>query len=376
MRVYLDNASTTPLDPGVAESMLEIMQHKFGNPSSIHAHGREVRTLVEEARKTVARLLNVTPSEIFFTSGGTEADNMSLRCSVEDLGVTRIITSPIEHHAVLHTAEELAKKGKVQLDLVHVLENGHIDLAHLETLLKASDKKTLVSLMHANNELGNLLDLEAVSALCQEHKALFHCDTVQTIGHYPLDLQKIKLDFLAAAAHKFNGPKGVGFIYISNRNRLHPLITGGSQERNMRGGTENVYGIVGLAKALQLAHDIMEAKKTHISGLKSYMINRLEQEIPGIRFNGDAKGKSLYTVVNVSFPPSKVSDMMLFKLDIEGISASGGSACSSGSDVGSHVLTALGVDKDRANVRFSFGKYNTIEEIDFVIEKLKEMHHG
>ena len=376
MRVYLDNAATTPLDPGVAESMLEIMQHKFGNPSSIHAHGREVRTLVEEARKTVARLLNVTPSEIFFTSGGTEADNMSLRCSVEDLGVTRIITSPIEHHAVLHTAEELAKKGKVQLDLVKILENGHIDLAHLETLLKASDKKTLVSLMHANNELGNLLDLEAVSALCREHNALFHCDTVQTIGHYPLDLQTIKIDFLAAAAHKFNGPKGVGFIYISNRNRLHPLITGGSQERNMRGGTENVYGIVGLAKALQLAHDTMEAKRTHISGLKSYMIDRLEKEIPGIRFNGDAKGQSLYTVVNVSFPPSKVSDMMLFKLDIEGISASGGSACSSGSDVGSHVLTVLGVDKERANVRFSFGKYNTIEEIDFVLEKLKEMHHG
>lgn len=376
MRVYLDNAATTPLDAGVAESMLEIMQHKFGNPSSIHAHGREVRTLVEEARKTVAKLLNVTPSEIFFTSGGTEADNMSLRCSVEDLGVQRIITSPIEHHAVLHTAEELAKKGKVQLDMVNVLENGHIDLAHLETLLKASDKKTLVSLMHANNELGNLLDLNTVSALCQEHKALFHCDTVQTIGHYPFDLQKTKIDFLAAAAHKFNGPKGVGFIYISNRNRLHPLITGGSQERNMRGGTENVYGIVGLAKALQLANDILETKRAHISGLKSYMIQRLEEEIPGVRFNGDAKGNSLYTVVNVSFPPSKVSDMMLFKLDIEGISASGGSACSSGSDVGSHVLTVLGVDKERANVRFSFGKYNTKEEIDFVIEKLKEMHRG
>ncbi|MDX5319848.1 MAG: aminotransferase class V-fold PLP-dependent enzyme, partial [Bacteroidota bacterium] len=227
---------------------------------------------------------------------------------------------------------------------------------------------------HANNEIGNLLDLDAVSNLCQANGALFHCDTVQTIGHYALDLQVTKIDFLAAAAHKFNGPKGVGFIYISNRNRIKPMITGGSQERNMRGGTENVYGIIGLAKALQVSHDQMETKSAYIQGLKSYMIERLEAEIPGVQFNGDAKGRSLYTVLNVSFPPSKVSEMMLFKLDIEGISASGGSACSSGSDVGSHVLGALGVDASRANVRFSFGKFNSKEEIDFVIEKLKEMH--
>lgn len=374
MKVYLDNAATTPLDPVVAEVMMDVMQNKYGNPSSIHSHGREVRTLIEEARKTVARLLNVTPSEIFFTSGGTEADNMALRCSVEDLGVKRIITSSIEHHAVLHTAEELNKKGKAAMDLVRILPGGHVDLEHLEELLQADKGKTLVSLMYANNEIGNLLDVDAVSGLCEKYDALFHCDTVQAMGHYALDLQKQKIDFLACAAHKFNGPKGVGFIYISNRNRLHPFITGGSQERNMRGGTENVYGIVGLAKALEISSEHMVEKSAHITDLKNYMIQQLEENVPGVQFNGDAKGRSLYTVLNVSFPPSKVSDMMLFKLDIEGISASGGSACSSGSDVGSHVLSALQVNPERANVRFSFGKFNTKEEIDYVIEKLKEMH--
>jgi len=228
--------------------------------------------------------------------------------------------------------------------------------------------------MHANNEIGNLLDLENVSALCETNGALFHCDTVQTIGHYSLDLQKTRIDFVACAAHKFNGPKGTGFIYISNCNRISPLITGGAQERNMRGGTEKVYGMVGLARALELANAQMEEKSAQISGIKAYMIQRLEEEIPGVQFNGDAKGRSLYTVLNVSFPPSKVSEMILFKLDIEGISASGGSACSSGTDIGSHVLAALGVAPDRANVRFSFGKYNTKEEIDYVVQKLKEMH--
>lgn len=374
MKVYLDNAATTPMAPEVLEVVTEAMKLHFGNPSSIHSHGREVRTLIEEARKSVAKHLNVTPAEIFFTSGGTEADNMVIRCSVEDLGVERIITSAIEHHAVLHTAEELAKKGKVQFDLVKLKSDGHVDLDDLESLLKSSDKKTLVALMHANNEIGNLLDLNAVANLTQQYGALFHSDTVQTMGHYRFDLQETKVDFLAAAAHKFNGPKGVGFIYISNRNRLKPYITGGSQERNMRAGTENVYGIIGLAKALDLAYASIDQKQAHIQGLKSYMIERLKAEIPGVKFNGDAEGQALYTVLNVSFPPSAFSEMMLFKLDIEGISASGGSACSSGTDVGSHVLGALGVEPGRANIRFSFSKYNTREEIDYVVAKLKEMH--
>ncbi len=374
MKVYLDNAATTPMAPEVLDVVTEAMKLHYGNPSSIHSHGREVRTLIEEARKSVAKHLNVTPAEVFFTSGGTEADNMVIRCSVEDLGVERIITSAIEHHAVLHTAEELAKKGKIEFELVQLKADGHVDLDDLENRLKLSDKKTLVALMHANNEIGNMLDLGAVAELTQRYGALFHSDTVQTMGHYRFDLQETKVDFLAAAAHKFNGPKGVGFIYISNRNRLKPYITGGSQERNMRAGTENVYGIIGLAKALDLAYASIDQKQAHIQGLKSYMIERLKSEIPGVKFNGDPEGQSLYTVLNVSFPPSAFSEMMLFKLDIEGISASGGSACSSGTDVGSHVLSALGAEPGRANIRFSFSKYNTREEIDYVVAKLKEMH--
>jgi cysteine desulfurase len=372
MKVYFDNAATTPLDEEVAKEMYKVMCEDFGNPSSTHSHGRIVRTIIEEARKKVALLLNCSPGEIFFTSGGTEADNMAIRKSVEDKGVKNIITSAIEHHAVSHTIEELAHQGKVNLHLVNLLPDGHIDLTHLEELL-ASQTNVLVSLMHANNEIGNLLDIERVGELCRQFKALFHCDTVQTLGHYAFDLQKLNLDFLACAAHKFNGPKGVGFIYINHASQLHPFITGGAQERNMRGGTENVYGIVGLSKAMELAYAKLEEKTTHISSLKSYMIKQLKEKIPGIGFNGDAEGSSLYTVLNVNFPPTPIAEMILFKLDIAGISASGGSACSSGSNVGSHVLAALKVDPNRPSVRFSFGKHNTTQEIDYVLEQLQKM---
>jgi cysteine desulfurase len=372
MKVYFDNAATTPLDEEVAKEMYKVMCEDFGNPSSTHSHGRIVRTIIEEARKKVALLLNCSPGEIFFTSGGTEADNMAIRKSVEDKGVKNIITSAIEHHAVSHTIEELAHQGKVNLHLVNLLPDGHIDLTHLEELL-ASQTNVLVSLMHANNEIGNLLDIERVGELCRQFKALFHCDTVQTLGHYAFDLQKLNLDFLACAAHKFNGPKGVGFIYINHASQLHPFITGGAQERNMRGGTENVYGIVGLSKAMELAYAKLEEKTTHISSLKSYMIKQLKEKIPGIGFNGDAEGNSLYTVLNVNFPPTPIAEMILFKLDIAGISASGGSACSSGSNVGSHVLAALKVDPNRPSVRFSFGKHNTTQEIDYVLEQLQKM---
>jgi len=371
-RVYFDNAATTPLDKEVLAAMIPMMEQFYGNPSSTHGHGRQVKTYLEEARKTVSKLMNCTPGEIFFTSGGTEADNMAIRKSVECLGIQNIITSPIEHHAVLHTIEELDKEGKAKMHLVKLLPNGHVYLADLERLLQ-ENSNVLVSLMHANNELGNLLDLEKVGDLCEQYKALFHCDTVQTIGHYPFDLGKLKIHFLACAAHKFNGPKGIGFIYINHNVKLDPYITGGAQERNMRGGTENVYGIVGLAKALEIAYRDLEKEKSHIQSLKTYMIGRLRETIPGISFNGDAEGRSLYTVLNTSFPPSPIGEMMLFKLDIAGISASGGSACSSGSNVGSHVLTAIGCDPERAAVRFSFGKQNTKEEVDFVIDKLAEM---
>lgn len=371
-RVYFDNAATTPLDKEVLAAMIPMMEEFYGNPSSTHGHGRLVRTHIEEARKTIAKLLNCTPGEIFFTSGGTEADNMAIRKSVECLGVQHIITSAIEHHAVLHTVEELAKEGKIKMHLVKLTENGHVDLAYLEQLL-ATYPNALVTLMHANNELGNLLDIDTVGALCEQYKALFHCDTVQTIGHYPFDMSQLNVHFMACAAHKFNGPKGVGFIYINHAVKLNPYITGGAQERNMRGGTENVYGIIGLAKALEIAYRDLEKEQSHIQELKAYMIERLKSSIPGIQFNGDAEGKSLYTVLNTSFPPSPIGEMMLFKLDIAGISASGGSACSSGSAIGSHVLAALGTDPNRAAVRFSFGKQNTKEEVDFVIAKLQEM---
>jgi cysteine desulfurase len=373
-RIYLDNAATTPIDRAVIEAMLPMMESNFGNPSSIHGHGREVRSAVERARKTIAGLLNTSPAEILFTSGGTEADNMAIVRSIEKFGITHAITSKIEHHAVLHTLEYLEKEGKIKLSFVELDSKGHIDLNHLEELLR-NNPKTLVSLMQGNNEIGNLLNIDKVGQLCEEFGAIFHSDTVQTMGHFRHDLQQMKIDFLVGAAHKFHGPKGIGFLYINAKNKIHPLIHGGSQERNMRGGTENVYGIVGLAKALELSYSGMDEHRKHIEGLKQRMITKLRQNIEGIEFNGDSDNleKSLYTVLNVSFPPSDEGDMFIFNLDINKISVSGGSACTSGSDIGSHVLTALNVSPERPSVRFSFSKFNTNEEIDFVVDKLVEI---
>lgn len=375
MNIYLDNAATTPMHPEVVKEITQMMLEEYGNPSSTHSHGRIVRTRIEEARKKIANYLNCTPGEIFFTSGGTEADNMAIRKSVSDCGVKNIISSVIEHHAVTHTIEELVKEGLVMSHYVNLLPNGHIDLTHLEDLLMQFPN-ALVSLMHANNEIGNLLDIDKVGELCRQYSALFHCDTVQTMGHLPLDLSKTNVTFLACGAHKFNGPKGVGFIYINHSTKITPYLTGGSQERNMRGGTENAYGIIGMAKALSLAYDHLEQEKNQIQGIKTYMIEQLQKHIPDVRFNGDHLHSSLYTVLNVSFPPTPFAEMLLFKLDIAGISASGGSACSSGSSIGSHVLAALHTDPSRPNVRFSFGRQNTKEEIDYVISKLKEMFNS
>ena len=374
-RTYLDNAATTAIDPQVVEEMLPWLTNNFGNPSSIHGHGRMVKSAIETARKTVASLLNCAPAEIFFTSGGTEADNTAIRCAIEDYGITHAITSPIEHHAVLHTLEYLHKKGKIKLSLVNIDKQGNIDIEHLEMLLR-TNPRTLVSLMQGNNEIGNLIDLEQVSNLCNQYNAIFHSDTVQTMGHFKHDLQKLKAHFIVGAAHKFHGPKGVGFLYVSNDIKISPFVHGGSQERNMRGGTENVYGIVGLAKALEISYREMETHRTHIESLKRRMITKLTENIEGVRFNGQSGDveNSLYTVLNVSLPPSEMNDMLLFNLDIAGISASGGSACSSGSEVGSHVLGALKVSPDRANVRFSFGKYTTEADIDFAVKTLSELY--
>lgn len=372
MKVYLDNAATTRIHPEVLEAMIPVLQNQFGNPSSIHSFGRETRTIIENARKTVARLLNAAPAEIFFTSGGTEADNMAIRCTVADLNLKHIISSPIEHHAVSHTIEELEKAGVVTVTWLRVGSDGHVDLNQLEEAL-AANPGALVSLMHANNETGVITPISKVGELCRQYNSWFHSDTVQTMAHFPYDLNSLKVDFLTGAAHKFHGPKGVGFLYINNRVKIHPFITGGAQERNMRGGTENVYGIVGLAKAMEIAYRDLEEDTKYISGLKNYMIRRLRDEIPGVSFNGDISEGNLYTVLNVSFPPTDIAEMLLFNLDIAGIAASGGSACSSGSEIGSHVLRAMQTDPKRPAVRFSFSKFNTREEIDYCVAKLKEL---
>ncbi len=373
MKVYLDNAATTQLDKEVFDAMLPYMTEHFGNPSSIHSFGRKTRSGIEEARKTIAKNLNVSPSEIFFTSGGTEAINTAIRCAIHDLGIKHAISSRIEHHAVLHSLEALEKAGKIKLSYVNLDAKGHIDLKHLEELL-SSNERSFVSLMHANNEIGNLLPLKRVGEMCEKYNAVFHCDTTQTMAHYKLDLQSVHVDMVNGAAHKFHGPKGVGFLYLNNRIKINPFVYGGSQERNMRGGTENLYGIVGLGKAFEIAHRDMKTHQAHIQGLKNYMIEQLEKNIPGIEFNGDAKGSSLYTVLNVMFPVTENAEMMLFNLDIAGIAASGGSACTSGSNQGSHVLKGIGSDMNRPSIRFSFSKYNTKEEIDFCLAKLKEIY--
>lgn len=373
MRVYFDNAATTPLDAEVLKQMCSVMENTYGNPSSIHAHGREARTMIEKSRKTIAGLLHTSPSEIFFTSGGTEADNTAIRCGITDNGIKHAITSRTEHHAVIHTLEAMEHAGAIRLSFVDTDSKGNIDYDQLEFLLKNSDR-TFVSLMHANNELGTLTDIGRVGDLCEAYDAVFHCDTVQTVGHYTHDLSKLKLHFMVCAAHKLHGPKGVGFLHISHKIKIKPMIFGGAQERNMRGGTENLYGIVGLAKALEIAYAGMDEHQQYIQGLKDYMMARLTETIPGVLFNGEtAPQSSLYTVLNVSFPEMEMGDMLLFNLDIAGISASGGSACSSGTDIGSHVLTAIGANPSRPSVRFSFSKYNTRDEIDYTVSKIRDI---
>ena len=373
MKVYLDNAATTRLDEKVFDTMVPFMKEEYGNPSSIHAFGRKTRSAIEGARKTVAKLLNVSPAEIFFTSGGTEADNMAINQTIDSLCITHAITSKIEHHAVEHTLQMLEKAGKVKLSWVNVDDKGNVDLNHLEELLKTNER-SLVSLMHANNEIGTLLPLERVGEICEKYDAIFHSDTVQTMGHYPMDLQKINVHFITCAAHKFHGPKGVGFLFIKHNVKIKPMIHGGAQERNMRGGTECTQGIIGLAKALEICNEEMNEHIAHIQGVKNYMKASLEKNIPGIEFNGETGNEnSLYTVLNCRFPAHPDAEMMLFNLDIAGIAASGGSACSSGSNQGSHVLRGIGTDTSRASIRFSFCKYNTKEEVDYTIEKLKAM---
>ncbi len=369
MKAYLDNAATTPVAPEVVEAMLPYLTEHFGNPSSTHQFGRKVKSAVETARKSIAAHLNCSPMEICFTSGGTEADNMAINGAINELGVKHIISSEIEHHAVLNTVKHCHAKEGLQLSMVRLNELGHIDLAHLEELLANANEKTLVTLMHANNEVGTMLDLVEIGQICAAHGAFFHSDTVQTMGHYSFDLLHTPVHFITGAAHKFHGPKGVGFLYIDKSVHIGPMSFGGSQERQLRPGTENVYGIVGMAKALDLAYEDLDSHASHILGLKGYMRERLSELLDGAVTNG-CQERSLCTVLNVQFPPTDKAAMLLFLLDIDGIACSGGSACSSGSNQGSHVLRSLGTAMDRPSIRFSFSRYTTREEIDFAIDKV------
>lgn len=372
-RIYFDNAATTPLEPRVFEAMMPFFNEHFGNPSSIYSYGRETRLAIENARKSVAKILHAHPSEIFFTSGGTEGTNTAILGAIHELGCKRIITSPIEHHATLHTCQFLADKYALELEYVSIEKDGHINQQDLEEKLNASDKKTLVSLMHANNEIGNITDIASIGTLCKKYGAVFHADTVQTVGHYPIDLSSIDIDFITASAHKFHGPKGVGILYINSRNRIHPFIHGGGQERNMRAGTENIYGIVGLAKALEIASEDYKKDSAYIGSIRSYMKQKLMQNIPGVVFNGDKNDDDcLYTVLSVGFPKTEKTEMLMFNLDVRNICVSGGSACSSGADQGSHVIRALELP-DQVTLRFSFSKFNTKEEVDRTIDHLLQL---
>ena len=374
MRVYLDNAATTQIAPEVIDYMSDLMRNDYANPSSIHHGGRKSRIIIENARKTVSGFLNTSPGNIFFTSGGTEADNMAIRCGILDNNITHAITSSISHKAVIYPLEELKEKNHISLDYIKLDSNGRVDLNHLDTLLKNNDR-TFVSIMHANNEIGTIQPIVEIGEICKKYNAVFHCDTVQTMAHYPIDLQNLNVDFITGSAHKFHGPKGVGFIYISDNINIKPFISGGSQERNMRAGTENVHSIAGLAKAMELSYLNMEKDKIYISEIKKYMIDQLSKNIKDIKFNANCTDfeSSLFKILSVSFPKISESEMLLFNLDIHGISCSGGSACSAGNMSGSHVLDEVCKDSNRTGVRFSFSRYNTKAEIDYTIQKIKEI---
>ncbi|WP_282090283.1 cysteine desulfurase family protein [Aquimarina algiphila] len=376
-KVYFDNAATTQLRPEVITKMVSVLEEDFGNPSSTHGYGRSAKNHIEHARKNIASRLGVSASEIIFTSGGTEADNLVINSAVRDLGVRHIITSKIEHHAVLHTVQEIETRTEASVSYVSVQKNGAIDYEHLESLLDKSNDKTLVSLMHINNEVGTMLDIERVGDLCKKYNALFHSDMVQSIGHYEVDFNKIHVDFTAVSAHKFHGPKGVGFAYIRKNSGLKPLIFGGEQERGYRAGTESVHNIVGMDEALRLSYENLEQEKSYIIELKQYFVETLKHNIKGVKFNADCctAGHSTYTLINICLPVSnEKAGILLFHLDINGIASSKGSACQSGSSKGSHVLTEILSEDDmqKPSVRFSFSKYNTKEEVDYTVDVLKK----
>lgn len=371
MRIYLDNAATTPLNPEVLDFMLPLMKEHYGNPSSVHYHGRQTKALIEEARKTIATIIQASIGEIFFTSSATEANNLIIQAAVRDLGVTRIITSPIEHHCVLHTVEHVRDCHEVSVEYLSVDEFGQLDLDELDSTLAKDNVKTLVCLMHANNEMGVIADVKKIGEICKNHGVLFQCDAVQTVGKYPINVNELNLSFMSASGHKLYGPKGIGFVYINSDNKISPVIFGGAQERNMRAGTENTYGIAGIGKALELCTVDMEKHREYISTLRSYLINGLQDRFPDVKIVSPIDGH--YCILNVAFPKSEKSEMIMFNLDIHGISASAGSACSSGVAQASHVLEAIGLSPDYDAIRFSLSHHNTQEELDFLLGKLESI---
>ncbi len=376
MNVYFDNASTTKIREEVVSEISSILKNCFGNPSSSHSFGRSAKSYIETSRKTIANILNCEPKEIIFNSGGTESDNSILKSAVKDLKVKHIISSRIEHHAVTHTLDELELLG-TNIHYVKLNENGNIDFENLENLLNVDNEPKLVTLMYINNEIGNILDINRVSNLCQKYNVYFHSDAVQAVGHYKIDLSSLKIDFLSSAAHKFHGPKGVGFTYINKSTKIKSFISGGPQERGMRAGTESVHNIVGMTKALAIADQNMEKEAEYVRSIKIKMIDGLKSLFPDIHFNGDSGDidKSTYTILNVCFPIlNEKASMLDFHLDLKGIACSKGSACQSGSSQGSHVLNEIQSNDQKKfpSVRFSFSHNNKMDDVDYLIETLKE----
>ena len=376
-KIYFDNAATTKIDPSVLTTINHVMKENYGNPSSSHSFGRASRTIVEKARKSIAKEFGVSSTEIFFTSGGTESDNMVLVSAVRDLKIETIITSKVEHHAVLNVAKYLEKIYSINIIYVKIESNGSVDYKNLEQILESNKSRKLVSLMHVNNEIGSILDIKRVGNICKQHNTIFHSDTVQSIGRYKIDLSYINIDFIVGSAHKFHGPKGIGFLYVNKELNIEPLVIGGSQERGLRAGTESVHNISGMETAFLLAYENLKKDKEHILGLKNHFINKSKNDIPNIKFNAscDDINSNTYTVLNVCLPVKKEKSVLLeFNLDLKGIACSRGSACQSGSSKGSHVLNEILNTKDleKPSIRFSFSKYNTIEEVDLVINTLKD----
>ena len=373
MKVYFDNAATTPLRKEIITSMTDLMNQSYGNPSSTHTFGRKAKTVLENSRREIANHFNVSSKEIIFTSGGTESDNMILRSAVESYGIETIVTSKIEHHAVLNVVEYLSTKN-IKIEYVEINQDGSININNLESILESDNSKKLVSLMHVNNEIGNILDLQNVSKICKKNSCLFHTDAVQSVGHYEIDLNKIPVDFLSASAHKFHGPKGIGFSFIRNTSKLKPFIIGGGQEWGARAGTESVYNVVGMSTALTIAYENLEIESKHIKNIKLYFVKKLKELFPDVVFNGNSQGfdKNTYTIVNVALPiiPHKI-DLLNFHLDLKGIACSKGSACQSGSSSGSHVINHLRKNNKWPSLRFSFSIFNSIDEVDYLMKTLK-----